>query len=238
MNSKKKIWCFWATLVLSVMLGKSNIYPQVLQKKIVDRVILAEQIPESDFASITTEQLIQKYLKTRYSRYIFLYPHNVNYAFEKAYKDFNGLRELLKRTDIVKSLIDVYQRMDPGAFKENWTPAEKGGYSFNFVFIEILLSQDSILERFSKTETRTILNELIKKQEQKVKHLELYSMFDIQFNAFSIAKLLDSKGKENGISQSLLQVSGMNDFLDYGKLKSNEVLPMVMQKAKEFLNIY
>ncbi|MBI5730100.1 MAG: hypothetical protein HY963_03090 [Ignavibacteriales bacterium] len=237
MDLKKVKTLLFLIILFFVSYGDFNIKAQETQvKKSLDKVMLAEQIPEKELTFMTTEQLIQKYLNSRYSRYIFLYPDDVNYAFKKAYNDFNGLRELLKRNNAVKSLIEIYQSMDPGGYDVNWEPAKKGNFSFLFVYIEILLAHDNILNNLAESETKTVLKELLKKNKLKTLHPELYSLFDIQFNAYSIAKLLESKGKNNGVSQSLKQTQGMNDFLNSGRLQNKEVLSIVFQKAKEFLN--
>lgn len=237
MNLKKKKWFLYLIILFCVVCRGFNVNAQQTQDvKPLDKVKLAEQIPETELGSIPTEQLIHKYLNSRYSRYIFLYPDDVNYALKKAYNDYNGLRELLKRNDTVKSLLEIYQRMNPGAYEEGWEPVRKGQFSFSFVFVEILLSQESILNSFTGSETKAVLTELLKKNELKAHHHDLYSMFDIQFNSYSMAKLLYSKGKGNGISQALSQITGMNDFLNSGRLRNNELLSVVFQKAKEFLN--
>jgi len=126
--------------------------------------------------------------------------------------------------------------MTPNAYENNWEPVKKGQFAFTFVFVEILISQESILNSFTESEAKTVLAELLKKNELKAHHPELYSMFDIQFNSYSMAKLLYSKGKGNGISQALLQTPAMDEFLKSGRLKNKEVLSVLFQKAKEFLN--
>lgn len=237
MKTKRGKSFFYLSILFYAICYSFNINAQIIQdERIWESINAVEQIPENSLTKMPTEQLIQKYLNSRYSYYIFMYPQDINYAFEKAYKDFNGLRELLNRPDAAKRLIEIYQRMDPSAFQENWTLVNKGQFAFNFVFVEILLAQGRILNSFTESGTKTVLAQLLKKNELKVVRPEMYSTFDIRFNAYSIAKLLESKGKNNGIFEALSKTPGMNDFLNRGILLNKEVLPTVIQKAKEFLN--
>jgi hypothetical protein len=202
-----------------------------------DEVKLSEQIRESTLSTLPTEELIQVYLNSRYPGYLLAY-NNIQDAFEQAYNDFNGLRELLKREDAAQKLIEFYQRMNPAAHELIWEPVKKGSYTFSFVFVEALLAHESILDKLTKLETKTLLAELLKKNEFKTLHPETYSIIGVQFNVYSIARLLESKGKDNGVSQTLLQSPGMRYLLRTGRLQNNEVLTVVIQKAKEFLNTY
>jgi len=203
----------------------------------LDEIKAAEQIPKATLSIMPTEELIQEYLNSRYPGYLLIY-NDIHAAFEREYNDFNGLRELVKREDAGQKLIEFYQSMDPSTYDVNWEPVKKGAFTFSFVFIEVLLSHENILDKLKKSEIKILLNELLKKNELKIHHPEIFSIFGIQYNAFSIARLLESKGKDNGISMDLSESPGVRHLLKTGRLQNNEVLNFVIQKAKEFLNTY
>jgi hypothetical protein len=230
---------FYLSILFCVICSSIYINAQeIWNGKSIHEVVMKKQIPEAALSDMATEELIQEYLNSLYPRYLFLYPDDTHYAFEKACNDFNGLRELLKRQDAGKKLIELYQSMDPGAYDVKWDPVKKGEYSFYFIFVEVLLSQESILDNFTKSETKTVLNELLKKNELKSLHPGLYSTLDIKYNTYSMAKLLDSKGKDNGFSQRLSRVPGISYLLNNGILVNNEIPPVIIQNAKEFVNTY
>lgn len=215
-----------------------NIQAQEAQdNKLSDRVNSAAQIPETELTNIPTEKLIQEYLKSRYPGYLFLYD-DIHKSFEKECKDFNGLRELLNRQDAANKLIEYYQRMDPTNYDLKWGLAKQGSFSFSFLFVEILFSQESILNKLTKSETKTLLAELLRKNKLKILHPEIFSNFGVQCNTYTIAKILQSKGNDNGVFQRLSQTPGISILLENGELINAEVHSIVLQKAQEFLNVY
>jgi len=236
-TKKKKLFCSFF-ICFCVFSCSFQVNAQSKQDgRPLDEIKLAEQIPEANLSTISTEMLIQEYLDSRYPGYILIYNY-IHNAFEHAYNDFNGLRELLKRRDASQKLIEFYQRMDPAAYESSWDNVEKGAFTFSFVFIEVLISHESILEKMTKSEVKTFLNELLKKNEFKINHPEIFSIVSIQFNTYSIARLLEFKGKGNSISEALSKSPGVKHLLKTGQLQNNDVLNLVIQKAKEFLNIY
>jgi len=237
MKLKRKNMFFHFVIIFCVICSSIDVKAQEKQvSKSLVKLTSTEQIPEEILTSISTEQLIKVFLNTRYPRYVFFYIDDVSYALKKAYNDFNGLRELLRRSDAAGSLIKIYQGMDPGGYNVNCEPFKKGEYSFTFIFIELLFVYENIHYMLTESETKTLLTELLRKNELKALHSELYSMVDIKFNTYAIAKLLESKGKYNGIYEALSQTMSTNEFLKSGKVLNKEVLSVVIQKAKEFLN--
>lgn len=227
-------------LLLIVVIGNNTIYagPPGQQKGITwEEVREAEQIPDSILQNMSTEDLLLAYLDSRYPGYLLAY-NTVQDAFMHAYNDFNGLRELLSRNDAGEKLIAYYQGIDPSGIDPNWGPIKKGAFTFSIVFIEVLLAHDNILARLTKSETNTLLTELLKKQEYKISHPEVYSIIGVQFNAYAIARLIESKGMENGYSQSLLQIPEMRYLLTTGRLQKDETLSTLVRIAYEFMQNY
>ena len=238
MKTKKKTLFYYLVLFWVVIYSSFDIYAQKSQDgKCIDEIKLAEQIPTATLSSLTTEELIQEYLNSRYPGYILIY-NDIQDAFKHAYNDFNGLRELLQRQDAATKLIEFYQKMDPSAYDLNWSSVKKGSFTFSFVFIEVLLAHERILDKITRSETKVLLSELLKKNEYKILHPEKYSVIGVQYNVYSIAKLLESKGKNTGISQTLSQTPEVNYLLKTGSLQNDEVISFVIQKAREFLSTY
>lgn len=192
------------------------------------------QIPESMLSTMTTEELIQAYVDNPFTTLIFAYNKSED-GLSRIYNEFNGLRELMRRKDAGQKLIEYYKNMDPGAYDVNWEPARRGQFTFTFVYIEVLLAQESILEQFSTSEVRSLLSELLKKHELMIEHVSEHSIVGLEMNAFSMAKLIESRGKDNRFSQMLLQTQGMEDFLRTAMLQNENILPAIIQIARELL---
>lgn len=234
----KKENLFFYLIILFCVINSINVIAQEAQGGIpLDEIKSAEQIPEATLSTMKTEELIQAYLNSRYPGYLLIY-NDIHNSFEHAYNDFNGFRELIKREDAARKLVEFYQKMDPSAYELCWEPVKKGAFTYSFVFVEVLLAHESILDKLTKSEVKTLLVELLKKNEFKALHPEMYSIIGVQYNAYSIARLLESKGKDNGISQKLSQSPGVVYLLKTGRLQNNDVLTFLIQKAMEFLNTY
>lgn len=204
-------------------------------EKTLDKVNIAAQIPEENLANMPTEELIQAYLKSRYPWYILIYD-GLHKSFKKSYNNFNGLRELLNRQDAAKKIFEFYKKMDTEAYDPNWPQTKQGTFSFSFVFIEILLSQENILSKLTQSDTKIVLAELIKKNELRAIHPEIFSNYGIECNTYAIAKLLISKGNDDNISQTLLQTPNVKFLLETGKLINANVHSIVIKNAKEYLD--
>ena len=234
----KKRKSFLCMIMLFCVISSVSVNAQETKvRKTWKEINLAEQIPEASLSTMPTEELIKAYLNSRFPRYL-IWHNDIETAFRYAYNDFNGLRELLKREDAAQKLIEFYQKMDTGAYDLNWEPVKKGAFTFSFVFIEVLLAHESILNKLTKSEAKTLLAELLKKHELKTLHPQMYSMYNVQFNAYSLARLLESKGKDSGVFQTLSQTPGIVHLLKAGRLQDKDALSVVIQKAKEFLNTY
>lgn len=94
MKAKTVKSSFYLIFSLEVICNSFNIYAQDKQDgNYLDEIKLAEQIPSANLFSMPTEDLIQEYLNSRYPGYILIY-NDIQDAFEHAYNDFNGFREL------------------------------------------------------------------------------------------------------------------------------------------------
>lgn len=245
MNATRKMlfWClttaFWGINIVSVIANEPlNAQSSEERQNITwEEVKRAEQIPDSILSTVPTEELIQAYVDHRFTGLMFAHD-NLQDGFAQVYNDFNGLREILKRKDASRKLIVYYQSMDPGAYDPNWVSARIGRFTFTFVFVEVLLAQEIIIEQLTRSEVKTLLSELLKKHESKTVHRKEHSIIGLGTNAFCIGRLIELKGKENGFTQLLLQVSGMQYLLKTGRLQNNDILPALIQIAKEFLRNY
>ncbi|PIU58306.1 MAG: hypothetical protein COS89_01050 [Deltaproteobacteria bacterium CG07_land_8_20_14_0_80_38_7] len=242
MSMKKKTWCFYLILAGFAM-TINGVHAQESQDKSmtesedVDKVKIVNQIPEGILLDMSTEELIQAYIESRFTGLILAYD-NPQDGFNRVYEDFSGLRELLNRDDIGIKLVTYYQGMDPGLYDPNWEPSRIGKFTFKFIFIEVLIAQERILERLTHSEVKLLLSELLKKNELKTRYCEKHSILGLSINAFAITRLIELKGKQSGFSLEFLQEPGMDYLLKTGRLRNDRILPALIQKAQEFLQSY
>ena len=107
---------------------------------------------------------------------------------------FNGFQELFSRNDAVKELIKVYSNVDPLAIGKDWTLLQKGNYSFQINCIELLLSHGMIIEKLDVQDTQTLLNEVVRKYNQKKQLPDVYSLWSLSPTAGLCLCILDKDG--------------------------------------------
>lgn len=104
------------------------------------------QIPDIILKEMTTYGLIETVVNYPYSNDFIAFSPYLLKGIE-AISNFNGLKELLGRDDVVSELIRFYSSINIQSLKNNGT-----GYVLTYNMIELLLSIDDILSRMTKYE--------------------------------------------------------------------------------------
>jgi len=121
-------------------------------------------IPENILKSLSTEALLITCMN--YPRIIdFFLASNLQSGFDFYSKHFNGLAELIKRPDLSVVCLKSYSNLDLTEYRIS-------GYDqklniFQIGFLELLLSQNVLLEQLGKEEKTFLLKEAINKLEKR-----------------------------------------------------------------------
>jgi hypothetical protein len=83
--------------------------------------------------------------------------------------------------------------MNPTAYSRTWTNIEKGNFIFDFLYIEMLLSQKEILASLSMDSRKTLANECLKKYEAKLIEKDLFGLVGLGHTAFIMSNLLSTQ---------------------------------------------
>jgi len=189
------------------------------------------QIPEDKLKSMPTEQLIQAYIDNPFCSLMFAF-NSFQEGFKRVYNEFNGLRELLQRNDSAMKIVDFYKNMQVDAYDANWKTKKKGQFTFNFIYIEMLLSQPEIIRQLRPDEARILVKELIEKYNQKVEHVSEHSILGISYCVYAIGHTLQKN--ERLTTQGVSVNENIISFLANGQFSQGEILDEIMQKAKAF----
>ena len=191
------------------------------------------QIPENQLKTISKTELIEAYLNFPLTPLIDAY-NNRQKGFQRICDEFDGLKELMKREDVGACLINYYKQLEPDKYEESWGSIKRGNFSLRINYIELLISQEEIINNLKENEVKALLKDLLKKMDLKNKHYKLHSGYGLQATAFPITKLLYLKGKSNGYSQRIKNVSGMDSFIA-GERISLERIPDIIIIANDYL---
>lgn len=189
------------------------------------------QIPNEILIKMTTDQLIKAYLDYPFIAIIAAYS-NWQDGFDRVHRDFNGLREILKRKDASQKIIQYYKNMNPEEYNKEWPLFEKGKFAVNFAYIELLLAQEIILKQMTPSEIKDYLMEGIIKYDLKKKNMDIHGLIGLEFVAFPIARLLHLSKSE--ITERLLLIPGIEYFLNTAQTTNDEILHNIIQLAKSY----
>ena len=118
--------------------------------------VLALQIPEDVLKGMSTENLVETVLN---------YPCFIDMMFYNTYQEgfdvikehFNGIDELLKRDESSKYLLSKYRKQNTKTLLNIRSKEEQFESSLKLTYLETLLAQPEIIEKFSKKENEEVL---------------------------------------------------------------------------------
>jgi hypothetical protein len=84
---------------------------------------------------------------------------SIQQGFEAVASQFNGLSELLNRKDAGTELLAIYSKMNPQDIEDNWGDLQRGIYAFSIAKVEILLTQNEILDDLTEIQLENLILE-------------------------------------------------------------------------------
>lgn len=165
------------------------------------------KIPDTELASLSTEELLQRCLDYQFMSDI-LFTYEFKGGLDAMAQSFNGLRELFNRNDAAVAIINYYKKLNPGQIELIKPSIDKGAFIYNFVFLELYLTQPTILKQLRGKE-KIIIKEALEKfnlciQINSSEDKYVYSMFPLNVKGLLIAVLLNNM---NDSSVSKLKTS-------------------------------
>lgn len=169
-------------------------------------MVKACQIPEAVLKTLSTEDLFKIVLDYPliYDIYAF---NDVNDGIEKLMDDFNGIRELFKRSGTLKLFIDEYVRKSekiiPVLDSRVYNIVSKGDSIIYLSLLETLSTTKTLLENSSAYEKQMIIQALDLGYKVKTKRADYFSGFGFRTFENSIKSLKAEKSIEKEALSSL-----------------------------------
>jgi len=160
-------------------------------QKMEDRVRTC-QIPEELLSSLSTDDLTDLCLRYPLIRHIRAY-ENTNYGLDQLFSEFNGIRELYQRKDVLHSMTKRYMEIIRSLpFLDDYTNSdiEKGIFIISISVMECLLSRIERHEDEEKDNLKEVLRCLISGYEVKLKYPKYFKGSGFQSNFFSRAHII------------------------------------------------
>jgi hypothetical protein len=121
-----------------------------------DEMIAACQVPDDLLKNMPTKGLVETVLNHPLIKCSRIF-NDLQQGFEETISRFNSVSELFNRRDAGSVLLSYYCTFDPPTFKEGWTDIQKIDYIYSIQDIELLLSQDAILETLTAVQRQELI---------------------------------------------------------------------------------
>lgn len=186
------------------------------------------QIPKNELKTMSTKELIDAYINCAYTRSFSLFSE-VDKYYEKLYRGFNGVNELLNRPDAADEIIKYYITMNP---QDNTISTAGIQMPFQIQFIEYLIGNPDLVKKFNSEQLRLIASELVKKYEIKTKTQPVI-IETIESNIYAISRLLGRS--ETGKQNILASVDGINSLLKTGRIPNDKIAAQIINLTNDFI---
>lgn len=191
------------------------------------------EVPESILNDMSTAGLVETVLDYPLYEDMFAY-NSLQDGFDAVAARFNGLQELLGRKDAGVEIMAVYRDMDPTAILENWTSVEKGKFAVGFGSIEILLSQDAILDDLTNTQIEQLLGEALKKSQGKAAYPEIYGWTGLESTALLAGRALQHI-ETSAFNEKVQADEDLKAFLETGSFGGSDLSSNIFEDVTDYL---
>lgn len=185
------------------------------------------QIPEAQLAKMSTEGLIGSWMTFPFALDILA---NSTYQSGIAHwmNNFSGLQELAKRSDAGTELLGYYEKMSPACAASNASYYPAG--SFSFLFIELVLAQDVVLNKLTQQQKKALVAEALEKDEQKKLEGD-----DSVTALFVCARTMKNAGYVPFVNE--LSAENLAWFVEHGQLivSGNDEKGILLKHARNFI---
>lgn len=198
-----------------------------------DAMVEACEVPESILNDMSTAGLVETVLDYPLYEDMFAY-NSLQDGFDAVAARFNGLQELLGRKDAGVEIMAVYRDMDPTAILESWTSVEKGKFAVGFGSIEILLSQDAILDDLTNTQIEQLLGEALKKSQGKAAYPEIYGWTELESTALLAGRALQHI-ETSAFNEKVQADEDLKAFLETGSFGGSDLSSNIFEDVTDYL---
>jgi hypothetical protein len=199
--------------------------------------VMALQIPENILKEMSTHALVKTCLNYPFRITIRCSNSNVQDGINRLIKEFNGLQELLKRKNAGSELFNVYMQLEPISVKKMGTSYERGSYSFKISFIELFLSQNTILDNLNREQRISILRRASQVIDSKSLLPNVYGARSALDSCLLIGRIMMIDIQEEFIQDIKIE-NEVREFFESGSVRKNagQIIGKVMIQTKQFIS--
>ncbi len=190
----------------------------------------AMQIPTNILSGMGTEELVVACINYPAALQYGIYTNEFE-GINKIIEGFNGLQELLSRKDGCKYLTKFYQNAEADGLIKKDERINERFWPLRFRYVELLISQDKIINSSEYKETVALLGVTINKTELKSENTYHFSSYDNIISSLIIAKILSKLRIEKFITNDEYM-----HFATNRELKSYDQVIEIIELGKKVFN--
>lgn len=198
-----------------------------------DEMLAVLQIPVNILNKMSTEDLVETCLNYPLFPDIWAF-NSYQDGIDKAIAGFNGLRELIKHTDVGKELLKRYKKINLAELNNKKTDNEQWGFKIEVCKLEALLSQYAILQNMTKSDRILLLRNALDKN-KIIQKSGNYSFYSYESNSFLAVRILSVENLEL-LNKKLKDDKNFKQFFDQGTGITPELINDIVELSNLFLS--
>lgn len=176
------------------------------------------QLPDSILTALTTEALVKTCLDYPLLLEVF-YANDLPTGINAVIQNFNGLRELIKRSDAATVLLEMYTIKKITDVTNKKTDIEQGAFAVSFVYLELLLSRPVLISKLSHNEKVSLVKDAINKYDEKKLQPKVFSELSQTPSLLIVGQALSAENKFDSTNKKVI-----NTFLLTGRFTDPSVI--------------
>jgi len=196
--------------------------------------VQACQIPDDILTTLSSDDLIVLYLKYPLLFNILSFS-TLHKGMDKQNLNFNGYNELTSSSNEPHLPFYRHLNISPDNFDPNWTSIRKGSFAFNIISLELILSQNEILQKLTYTDKKLLLTDAITKLDVKRKYVQVHDYLGLKSSCYLIISLLQEFNKVNQFS-SPDQLDKLKTFSNTSSIQDNNKILQITQLCNNVIH--
>lgn len=190
------------------------------------------QITGIDLSTLSTEELLLITMEHPFFRSYVAHDSPIE-GLGFAIDGFNGFIEFKRRPDAMKELCDVYFSEDFGKIKTMPDSAEMGAYSLKWIGVELIMSNEVLLNQMSSQEKIDFLKRLHSQLLIKQRHGDVFGGISDAVTVYIFYKVMHSLGF--GILESHFEADSIKVFQDRLIMRDPHMIELLLKKFMEYV---
>lgn len=187
------------------------------------------QIPSDILKNLTTEALIKTCLNYPLFKDLYFF-NDIQTGFDLQKGSFNGFQSLFARNGASVELLRMYKSTNPSDIQSLSSENLKGNFAFQFTALELIISQDEILDKLNKKEKDDLKNLSIEKYYLK-QTLDGFGLFGSSSSLRITGKILEEENQFEKLTDNNLKADIIK-FLVSGTTYDTSILKQIVLMSK------